>query len=83
MIPQGHKQNLDTIIRAAENGALAVVECFNKRENRVVNVLCAIGFDGKEYAISPFAQLFDDNPYDILNPPDPDGGFAESEGVAS
>lgn len=83
MIPQGHKQNLETIIKAAEHGALAVVECFNKRENRVVNVLCAIGFDGMEYAISPFAQLFDDNPYDILSPPGPEGGFIDTEEVAS
>lgn len=83
MIPKGHKSNLDTIIRAARAGDLAVVECFNRRENRIVHVLCAIGFDGKEYAIAPFAQLYDDNPYDVLSPPDPDGGFVDAAEVVS
>ena len=74
-IPVSHKANLDTIYRAVSNKALAIVECQEKATGKVVNVLCAIGWDGSEHTIVPFATMFDSNPYDVLNPPNPDGGF--------
>lgn len=74
-IPVGHKKNLETIYRAAKHGALALVDCQEKSTGKSVTVLCAIGWDGKEYQITPFAKMFDGNPYDELNPPDANGGY--------
>lgn len=65
------RQNLETIIRAAENGQLAVLECTEKATGKTVSVLVAIHLDGQEYVITPFAKMFDGNPYDEVNPPDP------------
>jgi hypothetical protein len=28
---------------------------------------------------APFAMFFDGNPYELLNPPNPDGGFYQQE----
>jgi hypothetical protein len=69
MIKPGYKTNLETIIKAAKNGDLALVECTDKKSGRPVIALCAIGFDGKEYIITPMAKLFDGNPFEELNPP--------------
>lgn len=70
-IPKGHRATLETIQRAARNGALAIVACTDKATKRPVTVLCAIGRENDDYVISPLAKLFDGNPYDELDPPTP------------
>lgn len=74
-IPKGHKTNLKTLIRAAKDDSLAVMECQDRATGKTVNVLCCVGFDNGEYVFTPFATMFDGNPFDMLNPPDPAGGF--------
>ena len=69
MIAKGHKTNLETLKRAFADNAAALVECIDKATGKPVVVLCAIGQQGDEYVISPFARMFDGNPYDELNPP--------------
>jgi len=68
-IPKGYKANLDTIIRAAKNGDLCLMECTDKATGKGVIALCAAGRDGNEIVMAPLAKLFDANPYDELNPP--------------
>lgn len=70
----GHRSNLDTIVRAAQDGRLALVECTDRVTKKPVAVLCAIGGpDGLgEYIIVPFARMFDGDPYEQLDPPNPD-----------
>jgi Family of unknown function (DUF6117) len=75
-IPKGHKSNLQTLIRAAKQGHLALLDCQDKNTGKPVVVLVAVQFDGKEYEFVPFAKMFDGNPYDELNPPQPEGGYA-------
>lgn len=75
---KAHQKNLDTIIAAAKDGDLALVECQLKSTGEVVAVLTAISFDGKEYTMSPFAVMLNGNPYEMLNPPDPNGGFIKN-----
>ncbi len=70
-----HAANLETIIRAATEGALGLVECELRATGEKVAVLTAFGKDGEEVTLSPFAVLFNGNPYEMLNPPNPDGGF--------
>ena len=74
----GHKKNLETIIRAAKDGSLALMECELKSTGEKLAVICTAQFDGKEYQMIPFAAMFNGNPFEMLNPPMPDGGFAKS-----
>jgi hypothetical protein len=73
---EGHKENLQTIIRAAKEGCLGLVECRVKATGEVVAVLTAFGpeKDGA-VAFTPFAVLPNGNPYELLEPPNPEGGF--------
>lgn len=73
MIPAAHRRNLDTVIEAAQNGDLAVVECTRRSDGATVNLLCAIGFDGEMYGITPFAEMVDGNPFEMYDPPTDEG----------
>ncbi len=75
MISKYHKENFKILQRAFKNGDVALLECQNRENGDVVAVICAVGRDNEEYVFSPFASLFNDNPYETLSPPDPDGGF--------
>lgn len=68
-IPKGHKANLDTIMKAAAAGDLALVECTDKKTGKPVICIAGIGWDGEEYTITPLAKMFDCNPFTELNPP--------------
>ena len=73
---KAHGANLKTIIRAAEAGALGLMECEFKATGEKVAVLCAFTPDDKGMInMTPFAVLLNGNPYEMLNPPNPDGGF--------
>jgi hypothetical protein len=44
-------------------------------DGETVVVLAAVGFDGEEYGITPFAEMVNGNPFEMYLPPNPDGGF--------
>ena len=69
-VVEGHKINLQTIIKAAQNGDLALMECKRVSDGKIVAVLCAVGRKGKEYVFAPFAEMFEENPYEQWLPPD-------------
>jgi hypothetical protein len=71
-IAKGHAANLKTLTRAFRNGDVALVDCRDKATGKPVVVLAMIGRDGDEYIITPVAKMFDGNPYDELDPPNPD-----------
>jgi hypothetical protein len=78
---KAHALNLDTILRAAVEGNLALVECETTVEipkGATVAVVCAVGWDGEEYLMTPFAVMLNGDPFAMLNPPDPQGGFHRS-----
>ncbi len=75
-LPIGHRQNFETLQQAFANGDAALMECELAATGEEVAVICAANRqeDGSvEFA--PFAMLFNDDPYRLLNPPNPDGGF--------
>lgn len=72
-----HARNLDTLKRVFSDGAAALVECQRKSDGAVVAMLCAVGYDGKEYQITPFAEMVNGNPFEMYAPPNPKGGFYE------
>jgi hypothetical protein len=68
-IPEGYRQNFEMMLEAAKNADLALVECTDKHTGKPVITICAIGRDGDEFVITPFAKMFDGNQYEELNPP--------------
>lgn len=80
-LPLGHRQNFNTLQRAFLNGDVALMECQLSATGEEVAVICAASpqEDGT-IQFTPFAMLFNNNPYEALNPPNPDGGFHRQNG---
>lgn len=81
-IPDHAKTNFETLLRAAGDGNLALMECRDATTRETRFVLCAVGRDGRDYVFTPFGHLADGNPYDAYLPPDPedpDGFIAKPE----
>lgn len=79
-IPDGYRINFETLVRAAQNGDLALMECTNKKTGKPVYVITAVNDPKIErvtkleepdenYEFVPLAQMFDKSPYDTLDPP--------------
>lgn len=59
----------ETLHKAFENNDVALVECHLRETGEKVAVICAVNWDGEEYEMVPFAQLFTGNPYETLMSP--------------
>lgn len=75
----GHKANFETLKQAFDAGDVALMECEVATTGEVVAVICAANRnpDG-EIEFVPFASMFNGDPYEMLNPPNPDGGFVSN-----
>ena len=71
-IPNHARTNFHTLLRAAADGNLALMECLDSRTSEPRYVLCAIGNGGTDRVFTPFGHLADGDPYDAYLPPDPD-----------
>ena len=67
-IPKGHAKNFKTMLTAAKHGDLCLVECTDLNGNPVYTI-CAVHTANGEFNMTPFAKLFDGNPYEELLPP--------------
>jgi hypothetical protein len=81
-IPKGHKQNFQTLVDAFNAGDVALMECQLSATGETVAVICAANRmpDG-EIQFTPFAIMFNGNPYEMVNPPKAEGGFSSQEEV--
>ena len=70
MIPDHIRANFQTLMRAAENGDLALMECADAETGAPRYVICAVGHDGGEYLFTPFGHLAEGNPYEAYRPPE-------------
>lgn len=68
-IPAGHATNFDTMLRAAANGHLALLECKDAKTGEPVYTIVMVSMHGNEYEFIPVARMFDGNPYDHVVPP--------------
>lgn len=84
-IPNHAKANFHTLLRAAADGNLALMECLDTRTSEPRYVLCAVGHEGTDYVFTPIGHLADGNPYDAYAPPDPDNpqGFLTADQARS
>jgi hypothetical protein len=67
-IPEPYRRNFDTLLRAAANGNLALMECTDADTGAPRYVLCAVGRDGNDYVMTPFGHLHDGDPYLAYRP---------------
>jgi hypothetical protein len=80
----GYKTNFQTLLDAARNGDLALLDCQDKKTGLPVRVIVALNRESNgDVTFAPLAKLFDGNPYEELNPPNPDGGYFTGEGDAT
>ena len=70
MIPQAYRDNFNTLLRAFGDSAACLLECREKATGEHAYDICAVNHSGTDYELVPFARLFDDNPYELLVPPD-------------
>jgi len=71
-IPDDARSNFQTVLRAASDGNLALMECADAESGQPRHVISAVGRDGAGYVFTPFGHLADGNPYDAYLSPDPD-----------
>ena len=63
-IPDHVQTNFNTLLRAADKGHLALMECTDAVTGAVRYVVCAVGRDKGEFVFTPFGHLADGNPYE-------------------
>lgn len=69
-IPEPYRRNFETLLRAATDGNLALLECTDRRDGTARYVICAVGGDGSgDIVLTPFGHLCDGNPFDLYRPP--------------
>lgn len=72
-IPDTYRANFNTLLRAAQSGDLALMECADAQSREPRYVICAVGRDGDEFIFVPFGHLHDGDPYEAYIPPVPNG----------
>jgi Family of unknown function (DUF6117) len=72
-IPDHAKANFATLLRAAEDGNLALMECTEVATGAPRYVICAVGRDGGDYVFTPFGHLAPGDLYEACRPPEPSG----------
>jgi hypothetical protein len=79
-IPDHAKANFATLLLAAEDGNLALLECADMATGAPRYVICAVGRDGGDYLFTPFGHLAPGDPYEAYQPPDSSAGEGASFG---
>ena len=76
-IPSFARTNFQTLLRAAGDGNLALMECQDAVSGAPRYVICAVGREDGDFVFTPFGHLADGKPSDTSLPPDPSdpGGF--------
>ncbi|OJY74070.1 MULTISPECIES: DUF6117 family protein [unclassified Rhizobium] len=69
MIPDHARANFQTLLRAAESGDLALMECTDAMTGEPRYVIAAVGRDGDSYVFTPFGHLAEGDPYEAYAPP--------------
>ncbi|NCC22564.1 MAG: hypothetical protein EOM26_08885 [Alphaproteobacteria bacterium] len=69
-IPAHIRENFETLLRAAQNGDLAIMECKDARSGIPRYVICAVGRHEGDYAFTPFGHLAEGNPFEAYVPPE-------------
>lgn len=74
MLRECDKQNFQTLLRAAQDGRLALLDCRRRSDGKSVACVCAVGQEGELAVFTPFAVMVEDNPFELFDPPTAEGG---------
>lgn len=81
----GHKQNFETLRQAILAGDAALMECQLAASGETVAVICAVNRHAdnprEEFEFVPVAMMFNDDPYQLVNPSKAGGGFCTQEEI--
>lgn len=77
-IEEHHKANFNTLLRAANDGNLALLDVLDTQTGKPARALCAVEHDGKSYTFVPLATMIEDDPYERYAPPSSDGYSVEA-----
>ena len=77
---QGDKSNFHTLERAMEAGRACLMDARRKSDGKSVALICALNQSEGQYEFVPLAVMIEGNPYELFEPPNPDGGY-ESGGL--
>jgi hypothetical protein len=69
-IPEQCCANFETLLRAAQNGDLALLECAEAATGVSRYVVCAVGRTEGDFVFTPFGHLAEGNPYEAYRPPE-------------
>jgi len=66
----GDRTNFDTLLRAADDGALALVSAIRRADQQPVALVCAMQ-QNEDNTITPvpFAVMVEGNPFDLFDDP--------------
>ena len=68
-IPDHARANFQTLLRAAADNNLALMERIDAVTGEPRYVICAVGRDGTDFLVTPFGHLANGNPFDAYLPP--------------
>jgi len=68
-IPDHAHANFETLLRAAAEGNLTLMERTDAVTGEPRYVICAVGRDGADFVFTPFGHLADGNPFEAYLPP--------------
>jgi hypothetical protein len=68
-IPEAHRTNFQTLLDAAAQGDLALMECTDAATGEPRYVICAVGREDGQFVMTPFGHLHDGNPFEAYLPP--------------
>jgi hypothetical protein len=68
-IPDHARTNFETLLRAAADGSLALMECTDALTGEPRYVIRAVCRDGGDFVFTPFGHLADSNPFDAYLSP--------------
>jgi len=71
------KKNFETIKQAFLDGNAALLDVRRRSDGKKVAAIVAVGKDGDERTMTPFAIMVEGNPFELFDPPNPDGGYYE------
>jgi len=68
-IPSYIQNNFKTMLNAACDGNLSIMECKDAVTGETRYVLCAVGRIDEDYVLTPFGHLAANNPFEAYIPP--------------
>lgn len=71
-IPDYARENFNTLLRAAKENSLALMECNDAVTGEPRYVICAVSHEvHDEFLFTPFGHLCEGNPFEAYTPPVP------------